>query len=52
VFGGVPERPRNNKGNDQYYEDDAYNHQYADLCYMRKLNCIYNSKALGLSRKS
>ena len=24
VFGGVPECPPNDKGNDQYYEDDAY----------------------------
>ena len=26
VFGGVPECPPNDKGNDQYYEDDAENH--------------------------
>jgi hypothetical protein len=26
VFGGFPECPRNNKGNDQYYEDDAESH--------------------------
>ena len=26
VFGSVPERPPNDKGNDQYYEDDAESH--------------------------
>ena len=26
VFGGVPECPPNDKGNDQYYEDDAESH--------------------------